>query len=61
MVICTSSLRFFSKYLVQTWFQSCTPEYTNSLAFFPVLISIRRYQAVFTVGLAGAKGRGGDF
>ena len=23
-------------YLVQTWFQSCTPECTNSLAFFPV-------------------------
>ena len=27
---------FFFLYLVQTWFQSCTPEYTNSLAFFPV-------------------------
>ena len=24
-------------YLVQTWFQSCTPECTNSLAFSPVL------------------------
>ena len=28
--------RFFN-YLVQTWFQSCTPECTNSLAFFPVI------------------------
>ena len=30
---------FFERFLnifVQTWFQSCTPEYTNSLAFFPV-------------------------
>ena len=36
MVVSLLCNKFF-KYLVQTWFKSCTPECTNSLAFFLVM------------------------
>ena len=36
IVVVTYFFERFFNIFVQTWFQSCTPEYTNSLAFFPV-------------------------
>ena len=42
MVVSLLRYAFLFKFLVQTRVQSCTPECTNSLAFFPVVASLQK-------------------